>query len=646
MKKLKNKIFYLYSFLVYLILAVAAFMLSEVYLEPDFRSYLISMFSANIHAPESTVEVVVDDYSREVYPDWNNSYYTEILKFFNEYSNPKVIGLDFFKPHNEPAYLDLLSKMDNVVAIFVPKTDIGEVSPDDIKIMKTFENKYSLNVKVDKLKSDTVLTGITEKSPAKNLGSAIIKRNESANKVFSAINILKIGDKYYPSLAFKMYLHAHNTNDVELYKDYAYVPKTGLKIPYSSAESGLISNNIRFYRQMIYTSGENAVESDSSHIVISAYKIIDSYRHLKKYGKLLKDDIDPKSFDNLVVFVGINQAGPYRDIMPTPMNDRQPGVDIQATIYDNLEHSDFIRDAGRAVNFAIIAILSLLSFIAILKLKFGKSITLLVVFDFIFCIFAFYLAFNLYIINLAGILLVQLITLIFGYSFKFITENRNKEKIKQAMGKYLSQDIMKNVVSNIDELGLGGKRAVVTVLFSDIRGFTSMSEKMTAEEVSVILNEYFAEMEPIISKYNGVINKFIGDAVMAIFGEPIQDVNHPQNAVRCAYEMLKKVEYLREKWLFEGKPRFEIGVGINTGEVFIGNIGTENRMEYTVIGDTVNLASRIESYNKVYKTNLLVSSSTYEYIAGIADVIKINEVQIRGKSKKMNIYEVLRIDKA
>ena len=99
--------------------------------------------------------------------------------------------------------------------------------------------------------------------------------------------------------------------------------------------------------------------------------------------------------------------------------------------------------------------------------------------------------------------------------------------------------------------------------------------------------------------------------------------------------MLKKVEYLREKWLFEGRPKFEIGIGINTGEVFIGNIGTENRMEYTVIGDTVNLASRIESYNKVYKTNLLVSASTYNYI---------KEVQIRGKSKKMDIYEVLRID--
>jgi adenylate cyclase len=297
------------------------------------------------------------------------------------------------------------------------------------------------------------------------------------------------------------------------------------------------------------------------------------------------------------------------------------------------------------VQFLLIALLAVMAFISVLRFNFIKSILAIIVLDILFFIAVSIAAANGYMTSFINPISVQFVTLIFGYSFKFISENRSKEKIKLAMGKYLSQDIMKNVVSNIDDLKLGGKRAIVTVLFSDIRGFTSLSEKMSAEEVSMILNEYFSEMEPIITKYNGVINKFIGDAVMAIFGEPIQDINHPQNAVKCAYEMLKKVEYLREKWLFEGKPKIEIGVGINTGEVFIGNIGTETRMEYTVIGDTVNLASRIESYNKVYKTNLLVSNSTYNYIADIADVIKISEVQIRGKAKKMNIYEVLRIDK-
>ena len=127
-------------------------------------------------------------------------------------------------------------------------------------------------------------------------------------------------------------------------------------------------------------------------------------------------------------------------------------------------------------------------------------------------------------------------------------ENKSKEKVKSAMGKYISEDVMKRVIQDIDNLGLGGKKSIVTVLFSDIRGFTSMSEKLSAQEVSEILNEYFTEMEPIIAKYNGVINKFIGDAVMAIFGEPIQDKNHAQNAVRCAYEMIQKVKELQKKW--------------------------------------------------------------------------------------------------
>ena len=203
--------------------------------------------------------------------------------------------------------------------------------------------------------------------------------------------------------------------------------------------------------------------------------------------------------------------------------------------------------------------------------------------------------------------------------------------------------LMKDVIKNIDKLGLGGKKSTVTVLFADIRGFTSMSEKMSAQQVSELLNEYFSEMEPIITSYNGIINKFIGDAIMAVFGEPIQDENHAKNAVKCAYSMLNRVEKLNKKLTREGKPEIEIGIGINTGEVFIGNIGSVNRMEYTVIGDTVNLASRLESYNKIYQTKMLISTSTYKEVKTFADVIRIPDVQIRGKANKIDIYEVLKV---
>ncbi|MBD5401700.1 adenylate/guanylate cyclase domain-containing protein [bacterium] len=644
MKKLKNKWFYINSALIYFVFVVIALVLSYTYLEPNFRSFFISNFSANKMEASNIVEIIIDDASISKYPwPWSKYMYVELLDYFSTYSNPKLVALDMIPPDINPMsksdmdYINKISKMDNLVSGFIPA-----VNDDNSSFVDKFREKYALNVNYKAYNAPADYMGVNGISDyffnaSHNLASVKISPNTTSGLFFSATNVIKIGDSYYPSLPLKMYLLENNTNDV-IIDDYSIiVPKTGLKIPHNLITKGSVETNIKYYDNI-------SSKSDFTHYAFSAYKIIDSYRNLKA-GNPQKDDIPPTLFDkNTVIFIGVNISGPSADVLKTPKDDRHPGVDIQASMYDNIVNDEFLKIVGWNIQLLTIFLLSLLTFIFILRFKFLKSLLSVMIADVVFFILVAALAYNGYILSFIAPIIVQLVTLIFGYSFKFISENRNKEKIKQAMGKYLSQDIMKNVVSNIDELKLGGKKAVVTVLFSDIRGFTSLSEKMSAEEVSMILNEYFAEMEPIITKYNGVINKFIGDAVMAIFGEPIQDINHAENAVKCAYEMLKKVEYLREKWLFENKPKIEIGVGINTGEVFIGNIGTETRMEYTVIGDTVNLASRIESYNKVYKTNLLVSSSTYSHISDIADVIKISEVQIRGKAKKMNIYEVLRID--
>ncbi|MBQ8459084.1 adenylate/guanylate cyclase domain-containing protein [bacterium] len=655
MKKNKNKLFfYINSCIVYCILAISVFILSAIYLEPNVKSFFISNFSANTVGTPNIVEVVIDDTSISKYPwPWANSMYTEILDYFHTYAKPKSIGLDIFLPTLNPMsksdtdFARQIGKMDNLVTSFTPES--GEVENSDKEFMNMFQKKYALQTNPEASSLSAKYQKVSKLQPfyydvIKNSASVRIERDTIAGNVFSATNLIKIGDYYYPSLPLKMYLYENNTNEVKITDTHIEIPKTKLKIPHKLILDGIVQTDIRYYANRIVEQDGRYINTYNSHLICPAYKIIESYRHLKE-GKLQKDDIPPEIFKDAVIFIGINISGPSADVFKTPMENRHPGVDIQATVYDNISNNHFLHNTGFLIQFLNILILSLITFILVIKWKFLKSLFAIIILDIIFFILASISAYNGYLMSFINPISVQLITLIFGYSFKFISENRNKEKIKQAMGKYLSQDIMKNVVSNIDDLKLGGKRAIVTVLFSDIRGFTSLSEKMSAEEVSMILNEYFSEMEPIITKYNGVINKFIGDAVMAIFGEPIQDINHAQNAVKCAYEMLKKVEYLREKWLYEGKPKIEIGIGINTGEVFIGNIGTETRMEYTVIGDTVNLASRIESYNKVYRTNLLVSSSTYSHIADIADVIKISEVQIRGKAKKMNIYEVLRIDK-
>ena len=653
MKKIKNKLFYLYSFVIYSFLVVGISFLASRYLNSSVDSYLINNFVSIRNGSPNIAEVVIDDDTNSDYSPWNRLYEIQLLDFFYSYAKPKVIGLDmimqtFDKSKNvDIQYLNQISKMDNFVTGFLP-----DRYDSDSKYVKenVFKDKYALDVEVKTSKFPQSYDGVQYLSAltdsTKHLASVYILPEKTTGTVFSTVNLLKIGDAFYPSLSLKLYLMANNTNNVILEDKYIVIPKTGLKIPYTVDKSGISKTPVRFY--------DNIENSDYSHNKISAGTVLRTYQALKagitpqtnpelyaENGKY----INPAFFKDRIVFIGKNVSGPSNDVLKTPMAIRHPGLDIQASSYDNIANNYFLTYSNLGTCAVIVFLMCLLTFILVFKSKFFKGLLALVGLDFVYFFFAIVFAVFGHIIPFVIPITAQFVTVVFGYSFKFLSENRNKEKIKQAMGKYLSQDIMNNVVSNIDDLKLGGKRAIVTVLFSDIRGFTSLSEKMSAEEVSMILNEYFAEMEPIITKYNGVINKFIGDAVMAIFGEPIQDINHARNAVKCAYEMLKKVEYLREKWIFEGKPKIEIGVGINTGEVFIGNIGTETRMEYTVIGDTVNLASRIESYNKVYKTNLLVSSSTYAHIADIADVIKISEVQIRGKAKKMNIYEVLRIDR-
>ncbi|MCQ2754987.1 MAG: CHASE2 domain-containing protein [bacterium] len=370
--------------------------------------------------------------------------------------------------------------------------------------------------------------------------------------------------------------------------------------------------------------------------------IVDSYKNIEQ-GK--KPSIDPAIFTDKIVVFGANVIGgeSLNDNKNSPIISKHPGADIQATSIDNILHNDFLTVIPSWANI-LITILGMLLIYFIVKIS--KSLQsifgvfLLTFIYFVICCTCFY---NLVIINVITPLVMFTLITIIAYMNQYSIENKNKEKVKSIMGKYMSEDVMKDVIKNIDNLGLGGKKAEVTVLFADIRGFTSLSEKMTAQEVSELLNEYFSEMEPIITSYNGIINKFIGDAVMAIFGEPIQDENHAQNAVKCGFEMLEKVKELHSKWEKEGKPLIEIGVGVNTGEVFVGNIGSVNRMEYTVIGDTVNLASRLESYNKIYKTKMLISSSTYEKVKDISETNLIPDVEIRGKAEKMNIYEVINI---
>ncbi len=213
---------------------------------------------------------------------------------------------------------------------------------------------------------------------------------------------------------------------------------------------------------------------------------------------------------------------------------------------------------------------------------------------------------------------------------------REKEFIKDTFGKVVDPRVRDHLLEgNVD---LGGEMKEATVLFSDIRSFTAISEKMEPGEVVTWLNRYFERMSRCVSAEKGLVNKYIGDAIMAIFGVPLELHDHADAAMRAAYCMLHELDELNRELEVEGLPPMRIGIGLHTGRVLAGNIGSSDRMEYTVIGNTVNVASRLEALTKEYDRSLLISESTSGALSGTYGTVCMNEVRIRGKEEPMNVY--------
>jgi adenylate cyclase len=191
------------------------------------------------------------------------------------------------------------------------------------------------------------------------------------------------------------------------------------------------------------------------------------------------------------------------------------------------------------------------------------------------------------------------------------------------------------------KLKLGGDKKDLTVLFSDIRGFTTISEKMTPEELVHLLNEYLTTMTNVVFHYDGLLDKYMGDAIMAVFGAPLDQPDHALRACRTAIGMLDKLKILQKKWLEEGKPVLNIGIGINSGDMVVGNMGSDMRFDYTVMGDSVNLGSRLEEINKDYGSNIVISEYTYEAVKDVLFCRELDAVRVKGKKQLVRIYELL-----
>jgi adenylate cyclase len=227
--------------------------------------------------------------------------------------------------------------------------------------------------------------------------------------------------------------------------------------------------------------------------------------------------------------------------------------------------------------------------------------------------------------------------------YRALTEERQRLFIKRAFQQYVPSRVVERVVADPRLLRFGGERRDLTILFSDIRSFTTYSEKHDPGQVVEVLREYLTGMVETVFRQEGTLDKFIGDAVMAIFGAPVTQADHALRACRAALEMQVELRRLHAKWKAEGKDVFNMGIGINTGEVIVGNLGSEQRFEYTVIGDPVNLAARLESLNKEYPqaSGIIISESTYLLVQEQVTARRLGEVTVKGKLKPVEVYELL-----
>jgi len=358
---------------------------------------------------------------------------------------------------------------------------------------------------------------------------------------------------------------------------------------------------------------------------------------------IIHGNLPKGTFNDKIVLVGATAIGIY-DIRNTPLSPVYPGLEVHATVVDNILNKDFLEKPKWTEIYDALAILilGLLTGMAVRRVSALKGIF------FSSVLFITYIWISRWLFIHWGIwvnIVYPLLALALIYTsltvYRYLTEERERKKIKGAFTFYVSSSVVNEMLKHPEKLKLGGDRKELSVLFSDIRGFTTIAEGLTPEDLVHLLNEYLTVMTDIVFKYDGTLDKYMGDAIMAIYGAPLDLPDHPIKACQSALEMINELKRLNQKWIGEGKQPMDIGIGINTSPMMVGNMGSEQRFDFTVMGDSVNLGSRLEGANKSYKTNIIISEFTFDRVKNEFVCMELDSVRVKGKRQPVKIYNLV-----
>jgi adenylate cyclase len=429
--------------------------------------------------------------------------------------------------------------------------------------------------------------------------------------------VIKFQNNYYPSLAISL---------LEQYLDW---PTLSLNMEKYGVESIKIGD-IRI------------PTDDRGRLLINYMGPAKTFPHYS-INDILKGKIPAEKLRNKIVLVGVTAMAVY-DLRVTPFSPIYPGVEIHANVIDNILHQNFLVFSSLIRLLDVLAIiffgLAMGLIITRLRAALGALVAIIIISVFIAINLIAFHNFNIWL-TLVHPVLTMITIYLFITIYHYIKEEREKKKIRGAFQYYLTASVINEMLKDPTKLKLGGDKKDLSVLFSDIRGFTTISEKLTPEELVHLLNEYLTVMTNIVFKYEGLLDKYMGDAIMAVFGAPLDQPDHARRACLTALEMLEELHKLQKKWEAEGRPVLDIGIGINTGDMVVGNMGSEMRFDYTVMGDMVNLGSRLEGINKEYGSNIIISEFTHNVVQDIFSCRELDWVRVKGKNKPVKIFELL-----
>ncbi|OOZ39659.1 hypothetical protein BOW53_10615 [Solemya pervernicosa gill symbiont] len=431
--------------------------------------------------------------------------------------------------------------------------------------------------------------------------------------------LLRYGEQIYPSLALEV------VRSFLLLDDYSiHVEEIG----------------DRYAVESILLGDKRIPTSDTGQVVVPFRGPSGSYRYVSA-SDVIEGLTPPGLFANSIVLVGTTAQG-LNDLVPTPVESVFPGVEIHANIISAILDNSFLNVPAWAEG-ANLVILLITGLVLALLLPFLSPVMLL-----LSSVLVALIDFNLvswlwsshgYILNFASPIILTLMLAIPNMLYGLLNESQRRKELKSIFGQYIPPQLVEEMSkNNATDFGFEGESRVMTVLFADIRSFTTISESLSPSELKHLLNLFFTDMTRIIFENKGTIDKYVGDMIMAFWGAPIDDPNHRHHAILAALEMLKETERLKQSFKEQGLPEINIGIGLNTGTMSVGDMGSTFRRSYTVLGDAVNLGSRLEGQTKSYGVGLIVGETTH---AEQTDILfrRLDLVQVKGKTEPVHIFE-------